>query len=61
MIADIVVIASMALIVAFVTGWLVSSRLRTWIEQPKHRFQDALQQYDVAQHRQVMIERSPRE
>lgn len=49
MIADIVVIASVVLTAAFVAGWLVSPALRTWIERPKHRFQNAVQQYDVEQ------------
>ena len=52
MIADIIVVASVALAGVFVTAWLVSPRLRTWIERPKHRFQDAVRQYDRAQHRQ---------
>ena len=67
MIADVVVLASVALTGAFVTAWLVSPGLRAWIERPKHRFQDAVQrydaaqQYDVAQHTHIMIRRSPRE
>ena len=61
MITDIVVLASVALAGAFVMGWLVSPGLRAWIERPKYRFQDAMQQYDVAQHRHVMVRRSPSE
>jgi hypothetical protein len=49
MIADIVVLASVALTGVFVAAWLVSPPLRAWIERPKYRFQDALRQYDVAQ------------
>lgn len=56
MITDLVVLASVALTGAFVTGWLVSPRLRAWIERPKHRFHDAVQQYDVV----LMVRREPR-
>lgn len=49
MIADIVVLASVALTGVFVAGWLLSPALRAWIERPKYRFQDAVRQYDVAQ------------
>jgi len=49
MIADVVVLASVVLTAAFVAGWLVSPALRAWIERPKHRFQNAVQQYDVEQ------------
>jgi hypothetical protein len=49
MIADVVVLASVVLTAAFVAGWLVSPSLRAWIERPKHRFRDAVRQYDVEQ------------
>ena len=51
MIADLVVLASIVLTGAFVAAWLVSPSLRAWIERPKHSFQDAVRQYDLAQHR----------
>ena len=60
MIADIVVLGSVALTGAFVAGWLLSPGLRAWIERPKYRFQDALRQYDVAQGMNVEQERSRR-
>ena len=44
MISDLIVLASVALAAAFVVAWLVSPGLRAWIERPKHRFQDAVQQ-----------------
>ena len=46
MIADIVVVSSLGLTVAFVIGWLVSPVFRAWIERPKHHFQDAVRNYD---------------
>ena len=49
MIADVVVLASVVLTAAFVAGWLVSPALRAWVEQPKHRFQTAVKQYDLEQ------------
>lgn len=49
MITDLVVLASVAFAVAFVVAWLVSPRLRAWIERPKHRFHDAVQGYDRTQ------------
>jgi hypothetical protein len=50
MISDIVVLASVVLAAAFIGAWIVSPGFRAWIEQPKHRFQDAVRQYDVSQH-----------
>jgi hypothetical protein len=61
MIADVVVLGSVALTVAFVAAWLASARFRASIERPKHRFQDALRQYDVTQHSHAMNERALRE
>lgn len=49
MITDIVVLSSMVLTAAFIAAWLVSPALRAWIERPKHRFQNAVRQYDRAQ------------
>lgn len=46
MITDLIVSASVLLALAFVAAWAVSPGLRAWIEQPKHRFQDALADYD---------------
>jgi hypothetical protein len=47
-IADVIVLASVFLTGVFVAAWLVSPRLRAWIERPKHRFQNAVRQYDRA-------------
>lgn len=49
MITDLIVLASVAFAVAFFVAWLVSPRLRAWIERPKHRFHDAVQGYDRTQ------------
>ena len=51
MITDLIVLASAAFAVAFAAAWLVSPALRTWIERPKHRFHEAVTEYDLAQHR----------
>lgn len=51
MITDIIVLASVVFTVAFVAAWMVSPGLRAWIERPKHRFQDALREYDRAERR----------
>ncbi|MGE0463631.1 MAG: hypothetical protein AB7Q16_19895 [Vicinamibacterales bacterium] len=51
MITDIIVIASVAFTVAFVVAWLASPGLRAWIERPKHRFQDAVREYDRTERR----------
>ena len=51
MITDIIVLASMAFALGFVAAWLVSPSLRAWIERPKHRFHEAVTEYDLAQHR----------
>jgi hypothetical protein len=46
MMANLIVALSAGLALAFAAAWAVSPRLRAWIEQPKHRFQDALTDYD---------------
>lgn len=46
MIPDLIVSASVLLTLAFAAAWAASPRLRAWIEKPKHRFQDALTDYD---------------
>ena len=42
----VLVSAAAVLALVFAAAWAVSPRLRAWIEQPKHRFQDALTDYD---------------
>jgi hypothetical protein len=49
-ITNLIVIASLVLTGVFVLAWLVSPALRARIEQPKHQFQDTLQQYESARH-----------
>ena len=49
MITDVIVLASVAFAVGFAAAWLVSPALRAWIEQPKHRFQEAAGEYDREQ------------
>lgn len=46
MITNLVVGASVGLVLGFVAAWACSPRLRAWIEQPKYRFQEALRDYD---------------
>jgi hypothetical protein len=52
-ISDLIVLTSVVLTIAFVAAWLVSARLRAWIERPKHRFHDAVKEYDREQRRHV--------
>ena len=51
MITDVIVVASVVFAVAFAAAWLVSPALRAWIERPKHRFHEAVREYDLAQPR----------
>jgi hypothetical protein len=46
MIATVIVLGSAALATALSVAWFLSPELRAWLEQPKHRFQAAVQQYD---------------
>jgi hypothetical protein len=46
MMADVIVFGSMAFAAAFVLLWLLRPDVRTWLEQPKHRFQEAARRYD---------------
>jgi hypothetical protein len=50
-ISDIVVMASVVFALVFVAAWVVSPALRAWIERPKHRFHEAVTEYDLAQQR----------
>jgi hypothetical protein len=49
MIVDIIVFSSLLFGVAFFLAWLVSPRLRQWIEKPKYGFQANVQNYDRMQ------------
>ncbi len=46
MITDVIVGASVLLSLAFTGVWLLRPDLRTWIERPKHHFQDLVERYD---------------
>ena len=46
MITTIIVVASLALAVAFTLAWLLKPGLREQIEAPKHLFHDRVRQYD---------------
>ena len=46
MIANIIVGASAAFAAAFTIAWLMRRDLRSWIEEPKYRFQRSVQRYD---------------
>ena len=46
MIADIIVIGALAFAAALTLAWLMRPDLRAWIEQPKHRFQANVREYD---------------
>lgn len=46
MISNLIVILSMVFAGAFFLAWLLRGDLREQIEQPKHRFQDRVLQYD---------------
>jgi hypothetical protein len=52
-ISDLIVLTSVLLTIAFVAVWLVSPRLRAWIERPKHHFHDAVKEYDREQRQHV--------
>jgi hypothetical protein len=44
--ADVIVLGSLAFAAVFVLVWLMRPDVRTWLERPKHRFQDATRRYD---------------
>ena len=46
---DAIVLVAVAIALLFFLAWALSPRLRVWIEQPKYRFQEAIERYD---HRQ---------
>ena len=47
---ELIVGLSVALAVIFVGLWATRPDFRAWIERPKEHFQDALEQYDRADH-----------
>lgn len=43
---DAVVLAAAGFVAVFVAAWLVSPRLRKWIERPKYRFLADVRSYE---------------
>lgn len=56
MISNLIVILSMVFAGAFFLAWLLRRDVREQIEQPKHRFQDRVLQYDRQCHNQGVEE-----
>lgn len=46
MMADAIVVLSTLLSLAFVVAWWLLPDLRAWLERPKYRFQEHVEQYD---------------
>jgi len=46
---DLIVLLAGAFAVVFLAAWIVSRRLRLWIERPKYRFLADVQSYDQRQ------------
>jgi hypothetical protein len=46
---DTIVLLAVVFAVVFLAAWLISPRLRAWIERPKYRFLADVQSYDEAQ------------
>jgi hypothetical protein len=46
---DIIVGLASLFAVLFFAAWLLSPRLRAWVERPKYRFQSNVRSYDEAQ------------
>jgi hypothetical protein len=44
--AEVIVFGSIAFALVFGVVWLLRPDVRVWLEQPKHRFQDAARRYD---------------
>lgn len=49
MITDVIVLSVIVFAAVFFGAWLLTPRLRVWIERPKYRFQASVQSYDQAQ------------
>jgi hypothetical protein len=43
---DVIVGLAILFTVAFLVAWIVSPRLRAWVERPKYRFQANVRSYD---------------
>lgn len=48
MIENLIVFSAFAFALVFFAAWLLSPRLRMWLERPKYRFQANVQDYDQA-------------
>ena len=46
---DVIVGLALLFTLAFLAAWLVSPRLRAWVERPKYRFQADVRAYDQIQ------------
>ena len=46
---DVIVGLAVLFAVIFFAAWVVSPRLRAWVERPKYRFQADVRSYDQAQ------------
>ncbi|MBZ5675701.1 MAG: hypothetical protein LAP61_15780 [Acidobacteriia bacterium] len=46
---DLIVLLAGVFAVVFLAAWIVSPRLRVWIERPKYRFLADVQSYDQRQ------------
>jgi hypothetical protein len=47
---DAIVLLAGIFAVGFLLAWIVSPRLRVWIERPKYRFLADVQKYDQVEH-----------
>jgi hypothetical protein len=48
-VVDLIVISSLGFLAVFFAAWILMPNLRVWIEKPKYRFQENVQNYDVEQ------------
>ncbi len=46
---DVIVGVAVLFAIGFFAAWLVSPRLRSWVERPKYRFQADVRAYDKVQ------------
>jgi hypothetical protein len=46
---DLIVGLALLFTLAFLAAWLLSPRLRAWVERPKYRFQADVRAYDQIQ------------
>lgn len=46
MIENLIVFSALGFAAIFFLAWLLSPRLRMWLEKPKHRFQADVQDYE---------------